>query len=204
MKDSSGRAALAAFAALLLYMLFVFPGVEGLRLAPRLGDSSFDLRFAAPPQQSLALAAAMDAPARRASIIGHWTFDLAYPLLYGAFFFVTCRWALRRIGGGRLLSFLTLAAPLLDLAENAAIAWLLVTAPALPAAAALGPATAAGPAAAAALSPAIAPAGARAAALLLSAATPAKWIAAASAAAITLVLAAVAAARAIRAARARA
>jgi hypothetical protein len=156
------------FAVLLGYMAFVFPGFGGLRLTPAPDDPSFDLRFMAAPKESLALAAAMDPGVRHASIISHWTYDLVYPALYGAFMFIAWRWSLGRLGAGaaraRLLSRLTLAAPLLDLAENACIAWLLATV-AEPALTYVG--TGAVPGAWTA----------RAAAVLLSVATPAKWVA---------------------------
>lgn len=167
-KGPSGRVVLAAFAALMLYMAFVFPGFGELRLTPVLGDPVFDLRFLAPPGDSLALAAALDPEERRRSIISHWTCDLAYPALYGAFIFLAWRWSLGRLGADaartRALSRLTLAAPLLDLAENACIAWLLASVE--------SPASATG----------------KASAALLSVATPAKWVAVSLAFAGTLLL----------------
>lgn len=177
-KGPSGRAVLAASAALMLYMAFVFPGFGKLRLTPALGDPVFDLRFLAPPDDSLALAATLDPEERRASIISHWTFDLAYPALYGAFMFLAWRWSLRKLGAGaahaRLFSCLTLVAPLLDLAENACIAWLL--------AAIAAPASATG----------------KTSAALLSVATPAKWVAVSLAFAGTLLLSVIAAIRIFR------
>lgn len=162
MRTPSGLVLLAIFMALALYMVFVFPGAWGFGVAAPPGAFSFDTRCLAPAGESIAGAAVMEPGARRAAIIGHWTFDLAYPALYGAFFAASWRWALRRLGAGaaraNLAAGLTLAAPVFDLAENAGIAVLLSS---------VGSAA----------SPADAEARARAAASLIEAATPAKWVA---------------------------
>lgn len=192
-----GRTVFVVFAVLLGYMAFVFPGFGGLRLTPAPDDPSFDLRFTAAPKESLALAAAMDPGARRASIISHWTYDLVYPALYGAFMFIAWRWSLGKLGAGaaraRLLSRLTLAAPLLDLAENACIAWLLA-AVASPESATVG-AVAVDTVSVGAAEVGTASASARAAAILLSAATPAKWVAVVPALTGTIIVLAFAALR---------
>jgi len=159
------------------FMTFVLPlpDFSGAIVA---GDgSAFDLDFSYTVAEAFERAAAFEGAEKAAFARAHWTWDLAYPLAYGAFFLCAWTFALERLAPGsraaRILPWLTVAAPLFDLAENAAASVLVALAPAREGLAAFA---------------------ARAAVV----ATPAKWIAVAACFAGAVVLFAALGARALR------
>jgi hypothetical protein len=134
--------ALAATGVLLAaFMAFVLPlpAFSGAIVA---GDgSAFDLDFSYSADEAFERVAAFSGAGREPFVRAHWTWDLAYPLVYGAFFLCAGAFALERLAPGsraaRVLPWLGLAAPLFDLAENAAVSVLVALAPARDGAAAL-------------------------------------------------------------------
>ena len=131
---SSPFALAATGLALAAFMAFVLP-LPDFSGAIMAGDgSAFDLDFAYTVEEAFERAAAFEGAEKAAFVRAHWTWDLAYPLVYGAFFLCAWAFALERLAPGskasRAAPFLTLAAPLFDLAENAAASVLVSLAPA--------------------------------------------------------------------------
>jgi hypothetical protein len=118
-----------------MFMLIGYPAMGALMLEHTPPGAAFDLAFAYSPAEALSKTALYDEAGRAAMISLHWTYDLAYPAVYGLFLASMWAWGLRMLAGTsrtqlpryRML-LIPLAAPLFDLIENAAVAVLLATA----------------------------------------------------------------------------
>lgn len=171
-------------------MVFVFPGATARAALDAPEAYSLDTRLFSTPDAVLASASARSDAARLVEIGSHWTFDLAYPLVYGLFLFSTWSYAWSRLAANeaaaRRLARSALAAPAFDLIENLAITVLFASAPV---------ATASSAAPALALASPQVSITARVAAMILVVATPSKWICVAIAVAGAIVLPVVAMAK---------
>jgi hypothetical protein len=118
-----------------MFMLLGYPVMGALMIEHTPPGAAFDLAFAYSPAEALRKAALYDEAGRAAMIALHWTYDLAFPVVYGLFLASMWAWGLRLLAGAsrsslpryRLL-LVPLAAPLFDLLENAAVAVLLAAA----------------------------------------------------------------------------
>jgi hypothetical protein len=121
---------------LALFIALVLPGQSAgaSRFTPE--GASFDTSFFYTPEQAFAKAAAYSAEGRFEYIRARWSFDLAWPLVYGLFAFTGCAFGLRRLGAGPAdrwrLSFLALLGPALDFVENIAATVIMASVPAQP------------------------------------------------------------------------
>lgn len=130
---------LAASALLLAFYVFAFPAMSALLDGNTPTGGEFDTVFFYTPAQALHKASLFNAAQVRESIMGHWTFDLAYPLAYGLFFASAWAFGLRLLGGLPRKEQVTqsasvtrwpsvalpMAAVVFDLCENASVSVLL-------------------------------------------------------------------------------
>jgi hypothetical protein len=111
------------------FMVLVLPAQSDRAASYSAGAGSPDTTFFLPPNQLYAIAQAYGPAGRSQYIRARWTFDLAFPLSYGLFFFSAINFSLRRLFPARpavpRLSLLALAALSADLLENAALTLLL-------------------------------------------------------------------------------
>jgi hypothetical protein len=126
----------AAAILLALFIALVLPGqsAEASRFTPE--GASFDTSLFYTPRQAFERAAAYSAEGRFAYIAARWSFDLAWPLVYGLFALTGCAFGLLRLGTGAAdrwkLSFLVLLGPALDFVENIAATVIMASVPAEP------------------------------------------------------------------------
>jgi len=114
-------------------MALVLPrqSAQAARTAP--GGGSFDTSFFYTPGEAFTRAAGHSVEGRFAYIAARWSFDLAFPLVYGLFAFAGWSFALERLGPGaaahRRLALVALAGPVFDLTENVAATVIMASVP---------------------------------------------------------------------------
>lgn len=118
----------------LLFMALVLPGqsVEAARTSPE--GASFDLSLFYTPAEALDRAAAHSIEGRFAYIADRWSFDLAFPLVYGLFACAGWAFALERLGERaaaqrRRLVLVAALGPFFDFTENIAATVLMASVP---------------------------------------------------------------------------
>lgn len=119
---STGPMALASVVIFLAFGALVLP--DQAAAAERVaGDAgSPDTSFFYTPDDLMRQAEAYGPAGREAYVRARWTFDLAFPLVYGFFLLTTIGWFLRRVvppgSVWRLLSLVPVAAVVFDFLEN--------------------------------------------------------------------------------------
>lgn len=120
-----------------LFMAFVLPAAAREAAAYTPEGAGFDTSFLYTPAQAAAKAGAYTTEGRLAYIAARWSFDLAYPLVYGLFMLAAWSFSLERLTRGsplgRRLSLLPLLAPAFDYVENVAATVVVASYPAVPA-----------------------------------------------------------------------
>ena len=133
---STGRVALAGLVAFLLFGALVLPGQAAAAERVSAGAGSPDTSFFYTPDDLLRQAEAYGESGRAAYVRARWTFDLAFPLVYGFFLVTSIGWSLRQAAPAssnwRLLSLVPVAAVLFDLFENTATSLVMAAYPAVP------------------------------------------------------------------------
>ncbi len=121
---STGWSTLAAIAAFLLFTVLVLPGQAAEAEAKTGTTTSPDTSFYYTPADLYAMAEAYGPEGREAYIRARFTFDLIWPIVYGAFLATTLSWTARRAfpaaGLGRHANLLPLLGVLFDYLENTA------------------------------------------------------------------------------------
>ncbi len=114
------------------FFVFGYPAMGTLMLEHTPSGAEFDTALFYTPAEAVNKAALYDSVGRSAMIRLHWTYDLAFPLVYG--FFCLSAWAfgLALLAGPAKparFGFLVvpLAAALFDMMENTAVSFLLVS-----------------------------------------------------------------------------
>lgn len=119
---SSGRLVLAALALFALFMLLVLPAQAEVSSRQLAGVSSPDMSFIYSADDIYGWAEAYGADGREAYVRVRWSFDLAWPIVYGFFLVTAISWAGRRAyrtdSWANLLNLVPIAAVLLDYTEN--------------------------------------------------------------------------------------
>ena len=119
-----------------LFIALVLPrqSAQAARTAP--GGASFDTSLFYTPAEAFDKAASYSVEGRFAYIAARWSFDLAWPIVYGLFALSGWAFALQRLGDGaaarRQLAFLVLLAPGFDYLENVAATVIMASVPAQP------------------------------------------------------------------------
>lgn len=91
---STGWLALAFTILMIAFMIWVLPGQAAKAEAVSQGAGSPDLSFFYQPEQLFQIAEAYGEAGRQAYIRARWTFDLAFPLVYGGFLISVVGWLL--------------------------------------------------------------------------------------------------------------
>ncbi|MBM3121284.1 MAG: hypothetical protein FJZ97_03750 [Chloroflexi bacterium] len=132
----TGRVALAGLVVFLLFGALVLPGQAVAAEQASAGAGSPDTSFFYKPDELLRQAEAYGEAGRAAYVRARWTFDLAFPLVYGFFLVTSIGWCLRRAAppssAWRLLSLVPVAAVLFDFLENTATSLVMSGYPAVP------------------------------------------------------------------------
>jgi hypothetical protein len=119
-----------------LFIALVLPGQSALAARSTPEGASFDTSFFYTPAAAFDKAAAYSVEGRFAYIAARWSFDLAWPLVYGLFAFSAWAFALERLGpraaARRDLALFVLLGPGFDYAENIAATMIMATSPARP------------------------------------------------------------------------
>jgi hypothetical protein len=127
-----------------LFVALVLPGQAAKAEEASAGVPSFDTSLFYTPAQAFDRAAAVPPKGRFAYIAARWSFDLAFPLVYGLFALAGWSFGLARLGprfaspGAGLhaapprLALLALLGPALDFAENIAATVIMASVPARP------------------------------------------------------------------------
>lgn len=135
--QSTGRVALAGLVVFLLFGALVLPGQAAAAEQASAGAGSPDTSFFYRPGDLLRQAEAYGEAGRAAYVRARWTFDLAFPLVYGFFLVTSIGWCLRRAAppssAWRLLSLAPVAAVLFDFLENTATSLVMAGYPVVPA-----------------------------------------------------------------------
>jgi hypothetical protein len=123
-KKSTGVVTLAALAAFLLFSATVLPD-QSAKAAVYSGDAgSPDLSLFYAPDDLTRMAEQFGPAGRQSYVRARFTFDLAFPILYGAFLLSAIAWSLGRLtsdgSSWRLLVYIPLLAVFFDLLENTA------------------------------------------------------------------------------------
>ncbi|MBC7325183.1 MAG: hypothetical protein H5T99_07705, partial [Moorella sp. (in: Bacteria)] len=119
---SSGRLAILGTILMLLFLITVMPGetVKAAAYSAQAGTPDTSAIYSV--DKLLGMAEAYGEQGRRAYIQARFSFDLAFPLVYGFFLAVCTSWMLKRLlppdNFWRRLNLLPPAAVLLDLLEN--------------------------------------------------------------------------------------
>jgi hypothetical protein len=126
----------ASIAVFALFMAFVLPG-QATKAADDAPDgASFDTSLFYTPVQAFDRAAAHTPEARFAYIAARWSFDLAFPLVYGLFALAGCAFGIARLGPWLSarpgLALVALLGPAFDFAENIAATMIMASVPARP------------------------------------------------------------------------
>lgn len=119
---SSGRLALAAVGVFVLFMLLVLPAQAEVSRRDLGGVGSPDTSLIYSAADLYGWADAYGADGRAAYVRARWTFDLAWPLVYGFFLVTATSWVGRRAyraeSRANLLNLVPIVAVVLDYAEN--------------------------------------------------------------------------------------
>jgi hypothetical protein len=119
---STGPVAVAALLLFLAFGALVLPGQAAAAERVAGGAGSPDTLFFYTPEDLLRQAEAYGQSGRDAYVRARWTFDLAFPAVYGLFLLTSIGWCLRKaLAAGsawQALSLVPVAAVLLDLLEN--------------------------------------------------------------------------------------
>ncbi len=119
---SSGRLALAALALFVLFMIFVLPAQAEVSSRQLAGAGSPDMSLIYSADDIHGWAEAYGADGREAYLRVRWSFDLAWPIVYGLFLVTAVSWVGRRAyraeSWANLLNLVPIAAVLLDYTEN--------------------------------------------------------------------------------------
>ncbi len=115
-----------------VFFVFAYPAMGALMLEHTPAGAEFDTALFYTPAEAVRKAILYDSVGRSTMIRLHWTYDLAFPLVYG--FFCISAWAfgLGLLAGTEKLArfgflVIPLAAALFDVMENTAISFLLVS-----------------------------------------------------------------------------
>jgi len=126
----------ASIAVFAVFMAFVLPGQAAEADAASAGVPSFDTSLFYTPAQALDRAAAHTPEARFAYIAARWSFDLAFPLVYGLFALAGWAFGLARLGPRMAarpgLALVALLGAAFDFAENIAATVIMASVPARP------------------------------------------------------------------------
>jgi hypothetical protein len=141
---SSGPVALGGLVIFLLFGALVLPGQAAAAEKAAAGAGSPDTSILYTSDDLVRQAEAYGAPGRAAYVRARWTFDLAFPLVYGFFLVTSIGWLLdKALAPGspwRRLNFVPLVAVAFDLLENTATSRVMARFPTeAPLAAALAP-----------------------------------------------------------------
>lgn len=98
----SGWAALAGLLFFLAFMVTVLPGQSTAAGEAAGSAGSPDMSFLYSPSDLYSMAEAYGPEGRAAYIRARYTFDIAWPLVYGFFLFTSIGWVFRRIREGSL------------------------------------------------------------------------------------------------------
>ncbi len=115
----------ACLAAFLLFGALVLPwkSAQVARYTPK--GAGFDTSLAYSPAEAQRRAGLYSEEGRASYVFDRWTFDLAFPAIYGAFMLSSWAFALKRLGKNRTGTHRFLAIPLaavaFDLAENISV-----------------------------------------------------------------------------------
>lgn len=119
-----------------LFMALVLPGQAAKAADTSAGVPSFDTSLFYAPAQAFDRAAAVPPEGRFAYIAARWSFDLAFPLVYGLFAVAGCSFGLARLGpwasARPRIALLALLGPAFDFAENIAATVIMASVPARP------------------------------------------------------------------------
>lgn len=123
---ATGRAVIAAAAVFALFAILVLPRMAAQSAARTGGAAQPDTSFVYSPADLYAMAEAFGPAGRQAYIVARWTFDLAFPVVYGVVLIATISWlAGRAFPAGspwRLLNLTPVAGMAFDYLENTATA----------------------------------------------------------------------------------
>jgi hypothetical protein len=126
----------AAAVVFILFIVLVLPGQSAGAARSTPAGASFDTSLFYSPRQAFEKAAAHSVEGRFEYIRARWSFDLAWPLVYGLFALTGCAFGLRRLGPGAAsrwrLALFALLGPGLDFAENIAATVIMASVPAQP------------------------------------------------------------------------
>jgi hypothetical protein len=141
---SAGHVALAGVVIFLAFGALVLPGQSAAAERASGGAGSPDSSFYYTADELLQQAEAYGEAGRAAYVRARWTFDLAFPLVYGFFLVTSIGWALPRAAPAgsawQRLNLVPVAAVLFDFLENTATSLVMARFPAVPPlAAALAP-----------------------------------------------------------------
>lgn len=119
---STGPVALSALVIFLAFGALVLPGQAAAAERVAGGTGSPDTSFFYMPDDLLRQAEAYGPVGRAAYVRARWTFDLAFPLVYGFFLATSIGWCLRKVvpaeSSWRLLSLVPVGAVVFDFLEN--------------------------------------------------------------------------------------
>lgn len=125
------RLTLLSLVVFVAFAVFVLPGQSS---AMRQGAGSPDISLFYTPADLYRMAEAYGADGRSAYVRARWTFDLAFPIVYGAFLILGIGWLCRRVFavGSRWqkANLAPLAAVVLDFLENSATSLVMLRYPA--------------------------------------------------------------------------
>jgi hypothetical protein len=141
---STGRVALVGLIIFLAFGALVLPGQSAAAEKASAGAGSPDASFFYTPDGLIQQAEAYGQAGRAAYVRARWTFDLAFPLVYGFFLATSISWALRKVApvgsAWQRLNLLPVAAVAFDYLENTATSLVMARYPAgTPLAAGLAP-----------------------------------------------------------------
>ena len=130
---ANGRVTLAALVVFLLFVVFVLPA-QSLAGGAEVDLPVPDLSFRYSADDLYRMAESYGQEGRAAYVRSHFTFDVAWPLVYLAFLSLAISWVYGRLSppGARLrrVNLMPLAAVLLDLLENVTTSLVMVRYPA--------------------------------------------------------------------------
>lgn len=131
---STGPVAVAALVTFLLFGAFVLPGQAAAAQQASGGAGSPDTMLLYTSGDLIRMAEAYGQAGRAAYVRARWTFDLAFPLVYGFFLVTSIGWSLRKaapLGSvWQSLNLVPIGAVVFDLLENAATSWVMARFPA--------------------------------------------------------------------------
>ena len=120
---SGGKLVLAALALFALFILLVLPAQADVSSRQLAGARSPDMSFIYSADDIYGWAEEYGADGREAYVRVRWSFDLAWPIVYGFFLVTAISWVGRRAyrteSWANLLNLVPIAAVLLDYTENA-------------------------------------------------------------------------------------